>query len=106
MGTQGRREDVQHHAGAGMKQRHQMSDGKAAPGLLAAWLANMGVQVGGIRHRKTGAIDPKGAMTAPTALRAARVVSGRSPSAAAVETHAEEASYGPGHTPMPSRPTG
>jgi hypothetical protein len=68
MGTQGSREDCQHHAGTGMTQRHQLGDGQAATGLLASWLANMGVQFGGIRHRNTGTIDPKGAMAEPVSL--------------------------------------
>ena len=68
MGTQGSRSDFQHHAGTGMKQRHQMGDGKAATGLLASWLAKMGVPCGGIRQRNTGAIDPKGAMAEPVSL--------------------------------------
>lgn len=68
MGTQGSRSYFQHHAGAGMKQRHQMGDGKATTRLLASWLAKMVVQCGGIRHRNTGAIDPKGAMAEPASL--------------------------------------
>jgi hypothetical protein len=68
MGMQGSREDFPHHAGAGMKQRHQMGDGKATTRLLASWLAKIVVQCGGIRHRKTGAIDPKGAMAEPASF--------------------------------------
>ena len=68
MGMQGSRSYFQHHAGAGMKQRHQRGDGKATTRLLASWLAKIVVQCGGIRHRKTGAIDPKGAMAEPASL--------------------------------------
>jgi hypothetical protein len=67
-GTPGRRSDFQHPAGASLQQRHQMRDGNAATGLLAAWLATMVVPCGGIRPRHTGAIDPKGAMTEPASL--------------------------------------
>lgn len=68
MGAQGSGPHVQHQAGAGMKQRHQMGDGKTAPGLLASRLATMVLEFGRIRHGETGTIDPKGAMAQPTSL--------------------------------------
>jgi hypothetical protein len=73
MSPPGSREDVQHHAGTGMKQRQPRGDGNAATGLLASWLANMGVQCGGLRPRKTGALAPTGAMAEPVS-RLARLV--------------------------------
>ena len=68
MGAQGSGQHAEHHAGASMKQRHQVGNGKAASGLLAPRLAKMVLQLGGIGHRKTRAIDPKSAMAQPAAL--------------------------------------
>jgi hypothetical protein len=41
VGAQGSSQHPEHHAGAGMKQPHQVGNGKAAAGLLAPWLAKI-----------------------------------------------------------------
>jgi hypothetical protein len=68
MGAQGSGAHAEHHAGASMQQRHHMGNGETTPWQLAAGLANMLVQGGGIGPGKTGAIPPKGPMAQPPPL--------------------------------------
>ena len=68
MGAQGSTQHLQHHTGTRMKQRHQVGDWKPTPGLLPSRLAKVLLQLGGIGHRKTRAVSPKGAMAKPASL--------------------------------------
>src|SRR6516165_9038326 len=51
-----------------MKQRQKVCNGESTARQLAAGLAKMLLQGGRIRHGKTRAIGPKGAMTQPAPL--------------------------------------
>ena len=53
MGAQGSTQHLQDHARARVKQRHQVGHRKPTPGLLAAGLAKVLLQLGGIRHGET-----------------------------------------------------
>ena len=62
MGAQGSAEHLQDHPRAGVKERHQVGDRKAAPGLLASGLAKMILEFGGIGHGETRAVNPEAAV--------------------------------------------
>jgi hypothetical protein len=53
---------------AGVKQRHQVGDGKAATGLGLARLAEVGLQLRGVRHREAAAVAQESAVPEPEPL--------------------------------------
>ena len=65
---QRRGDDVQQQPRGRVKHRQQVHDRETAAGLLAARLTELLLQLRGVGHRHTGAIDQKGPVAMPAAV--------------------------------------